>query len=155
MYIHQEVRTMAQTLDQAAPAIAQWLAPHIARELGLPLPGSAMPAGSDYDDHTCATFVRELGTGVLNRAHDFFMKLEQDGSVGSVELAQHLSLGTPRNLSSALTNSLKQRAKALGLGYPWDDGVSTDDRTVWIDRGGIAARMVAAIQSEHHRRFGV
>ncbi len=67
---------------------------------------------------------------MLNRAWEFFMKLDQDGSVGSMQLAQHLSLGTPRNISSALTNSLKQRAKALDLAYPWGDGISADDRTV-------------------------
>ena len=144
---------MTEALNQAAPAIAQWLAPYIAQELGLSLPADGGSARSQYDDRTCAIYVRELGTGVLNRAADFFMKLEQDGSVGSVELAGHLNLGTPRNISSALTNSLKQRAKTLGLTYPWTDGVSDDDRTVWIDRDGIAARMVTAIQAEQSRRF--
>lgn len=144
---------MSQTLDQAGPAIARWLAPYLARELGLDRRETAQPSGIGYDDTTCAAFVRELGTGVLNRAIDFFMKLDQDGQVGSVELAQHLNLDTPRNISSALTNSLKQRARALGLDNPWADGVSSNDRTVWINRDGLAARMVVAIQVEQQRRF--
>jgi hypothetical protein len=143
---------MPQTPDQLVPALARWLAPHIARELGLTMPGTAPVAGG-YDDVTCALFVSELGTGVLNRAAGFFAKLDLDGQVGSVELAQHLNLGTPRNISSALTNSLKQRASALGLDRPWREGVSTDNRTVWVDRDGIAARMCAAIRAEQQRRF--
>lgn len=80
--------------------------------------------------------VRELGTGVLNRAVDFFMKLDADGRIGSVELARHLRIGTPRNIPSNLTNSLKQRAKSLGLERPWQEEVSPDNRTVWVDREG-------------------
>ncbi len=145
---------MSQTIDQTAPAIARWLAPHIARELGLVPQFRAPSAAPSYDDATCATFVRELGLGVLNRAAVFFMKLDRDGRVGSVELAEDLSLGTPRKLSSTLTNSMKQRATTLGLPYPWEPDTSADGRTLWMDRDGIATRMVAAIQSEQHRRSG-
>lgn len=37
---------------------------------------------------------------------------------------------------------------------PWTETTGQDQRTVWVDRDGIAARMVEAIQAEHHRRTG-
>jgi len=137
--------------EEVAPQLARWLAPYVAAELAR-LP-AADSAPSSYDDRTCGEYVRDIGTPVLNRAIEFFMKLDTDGRVGSVELAQHLSIGTPRNIPSNLTNSLKQRAKAMRLQRPWDETVSADNRTVWVDRDGIAARMVKAIQAEQHRRF--
>jgi len=55
---------------------------------------------------------------------------------------------------SLLTNSLKRRAKTLGLPRPWAEGVTSDNRTLWQDRDGIAARMVPAIADEEIRRLG-
>ena len=37
---------------------------------------------------------------------------------------------------------------------PVDETVSEDNRTVWLDRDGIAARMSQAIEAEHRRRQG-
>ncbi len=50
---------MTDTSEQAAPLIARWLAPHIARELGLPRPGTTPAPSADYDEKMCAEFVRE------------------------------------------------------------------------------------------------
>lgn len=138
--------------DELPPALARWLAPYVAEELRRQ--GAGAPAAPMYDDATCAVYVRELGTGVLNRAHDFFLKLAEDGQIGSLALAQHLSIGTPRNIPANLTNSLKQRARTLGLERPWVETVSPDDRTVWVDRDRIAQRMVDAIRNEQQRRLG-
>lgn len=140
--------------EELAPSLAKWLAPYVAAELAG---GAAPPVTTlkpDYDAETCAAYVRELGQGVLNRAGDFFRRLERDGRVGSLELAQILNTNTPRNIPANLTNSLKQRARRLGLEVPWAETVSLDDRTVWVDRDGIAARMVVALAAEDRRRFG-
>lgn len=140
--------------DEIAPALAKWLAPYVAAELaGGSITPTATPA-ADYDAQTCAVYVRDLGQGVLNRAGDFFRKLAHDGRVGSLELAQILNTDTPRNIPANLTNSLKQRARKLGLEVPWVETVSSDDRTVWVDRDGIAARMVVALDNENQRRSG-
>jgi hypothetical protein len=141
---------MAHPLDDLAPMVAKWIAPYIRDELRNLERGST--PNDRYDATTCRLYVETLGTGVLNKAMVFFRLLSSNGQVGSVELTQALSLGTPRNLPSAMTNSLKQRAAALGIDRPWLEGVSNDDRTVWIDRDGIASRMFEALQSENHRR---
>jgi hypothetical protein len=60
---------------------------------------------------------------------------------------------TPRNLPSALTNSLKQRARALRVERPWRDDVSADHRTVWVDHDGIGGRMAEAVKTEQRRRL--
>jgi len=148
--------------NETVREIARWLAPYVAEEIaGAQRRGSdAIGAGemsvatSDYDPSVCAEYVRELGQGVLNRATDFFSRLEQDGRVGSLELAQVIGTDTPRNIPANLTNSLKQRARRMNLAVPWDETVSEDDRTVWLDRDGIAARMVEAIRAEQQRRAG-
>lgn len=145
---------MASTLpEEVAPAIAKWLAPFVAAELAL-LPPDSSERNSQYDSTTCADYVGELGQGVLNRSLDFFMKLENDGRIGSLDLARSIGTDTPRNIPANLTNSLKQRARKMGLAVPWDETVSEDDRTVWVDRNGIAARMVEALRAEQQRRVG-
>jgi hypothetical protein len=146
---------MPTQLDELGPQIARWLAPYLATELGIARPHGGVAASRDYDDILCGVFVNGLGISVLNRAADFFMKLRDDGQVGSIELAEHLSLGSPRSIAAALTNSLKQRSKALGLERPWRELESSDGRTVWADRDGIASRMVPAIQAELAQRVGV
>lgn len=148
-----ELSLSTSQLDELGAQLARWLAPYIAVELGLGAPDQATTQAA-FHEAQCQEFVKGLGTGVLNRAADFFMKLRDDGQIGSVELAQHLSLGTPRNIAAALTNSLKQRSKALGVERPWRELESQDGRTVWADRDGIAARMVPAIQAEISRRTG-
>ncbi len=137
--------------DETAELIAKWLAPYVAAELAKSPPSDAKPA-MEYDNQTCAEYVRELGQGVLNRATDFFSKLERDGRIGSLELAQALGTNSPRNIPANLTNSLKQRARRMQLEVPWDETISEDNRTVWLDRDGIAARMSEAIRDEQQRR---
>jgi hypothetical protein len=106
----------------------------------------------DYDETACAQLASELGANSLSRAGDFFGKLENDGEVDSLTMAKHLNLGTPRNISSAITTPLKRVAKRLGLGMPWIEELNIDGRTVWRDRDGIAARMCEAVKAEQHRR---
>ena len=54
-------------------------------------------------------------------------------------------------LSSNVTNAAKKRAHTLGLPWPFVTG-SESGRTVWIDIGGNAARIVDAIKREKARR---
>src|SRR4051812_22075798 len=100
--------------NETAREIARWLAPYVAEELAGAQrrrsdaldAGEMSAATSDYDAAVCAEYVRELGQGVLNRATDFFSRLEHDGRVGSLELAQIIGTDTPRNIPANLTNSL-------------------------------------------------
>lgn len=139
--------------EDIAPALARWIAPYVAAELEKrPLRASSPRSG--YDAATCAEYVSELGQGVINRATDFFSKLDAGGRIGSLELAQVIGTNTPRNIPANLTNSLKQRARKMGLDVPWDETVDADNRTVWLDRAGIAARMVEALRAETQRRVG-
>lgn len=147
-------------LDELGPLLVRELAPRVAAEIrrdpigyGLDL-RAPVAVGPDYDAATCATYVRELGQNVVNRALDFFSILAADGRVGSLDLAQALGTSTPRNIPANLTNALKQRARRLGLELPWTEGVSADNRTVWIDRDRIAERMVVALRDEAQRRIG-
>lgn len=141
---------MSTTADEAATALARWLAPYIAAELGIAVPKATL--SSDYDAATCETYVRDLGQGVLNRASNLFTLLETRGRVGSLDLAEAIGTATPRNIPANLTNSLKQRARRLHLDrLPWDE-TEKDGRTVWVDRDGIAGRMLEAVQQEQRRR---
>ena len=142
---------MNRTAEDLGPLIARWLAPYVAEELRLR--GSPPLPRPDYDETVCAELVHELGQSVLNRAADFFGRLEADSSVDSLTMARHMSLGTPRNISSALTTPVKRHAKRLGLGLPWDESVNPEGRTLWLDRDGIAGRMLTAINAEQRRRF--
>lgn len=140
--------------EQIGPALAKWLAPYVAAELrNVPLDESAHDR-NQYDESICTEYVSALGAGVLNRATDFFMKLDANGRIDSVELAHVIGTDTPRNIPANLTNSLKQRARSMGLSRPWDETTSDENRTVWVDRDGIAGRMVDAIHVEKQRRYG-
>lgn len=108
---------------------------------------------STYDAEQCRALARELGINSLHRSRDFFGKLDSDGAVDSVTMATFIGVGTPRNIPSAVTTPIKRISKRLGLGLPWDEEVSADDRTVWRDRQGIAGRMLTAIDEENERRF--
>lgn len=144
---------MDQAFENLAPQLARWLAPYVADELkkqGF----NAIPR-EDYDEAACAEFAGELGVNSLERAADFFSKLAADGAVDSVAMAQHLMVGTPRNIPSAVTTPIKRIAKRLGLGLPWTEAESTEGRTVWRDRDGIAARMEAAMSAELDKRESV
>jgi hypothetical protein len=67
-------------------------------------------------------------------------------------MAVWIGVGTPRNISSAVTTPIKRIAKRLGFGLPWDEEANADDRTVWRDRNGIAGRMHEALREETERR---
>jgi hypothetical protein len=141
---------MDPAFENLGPQLARWLAPFVADELrkqGF----NALPR-ADYDDAACAEMAHELGMNSLNRAGDFFAKLAADGAVDSVTMARHLSVGTPRNISSAVTTPVKRIAKRLGLDVPWTEDENAEGRTVWRDRDGIAARMRSAIDAEREQR---
>lgn len=151
-------RDLARTLEQLAPglapAIAKWLAPYLAAEIGgAPGPTTARQhLTPDYDETTCEEYVREIGTPVLERAEDFVANLAQPDGVNSLAVARLLEVDSPRQIAALLTNSLKRRAKALGLPYPWQE-LEVDGRTVWRDRDGIASRLYPAILDELERRL--
>ncbi len=136
--------------DEIGRRLVQLIRELIAEELDARTPAEAKLG--DYDEEACAALARELGINSLNRAGDFFAKLAADGEVDSPTMALHLSVGTPRNISSALTTPVKRLAKRLGLGLPWVEDENAENRTVWRDRDGIAHRMHAAVTAEQHRR---
>jgi hypothetical protein len=140
----------------ALRALARELAPLIAEELGLDKP-SGRPAPTShgrYDHRTIVEFLSplHLGDSVLLRARVFFKQLAKEGRIGSLELVELLDLKGATSIPANLTNPLKKRAARLDLEVPWDETADRDDRTVWVDRDGIAARMLQAIDEEIRRR---
>ena len=104
-----------------------------------------------YDEATCAVYVTSLGDVVLDNAEIFFARLEQEGEIGSLALADAIGVASPRNIAAVLTTPLKRRAKALSLPLPWAEDAH-GQRTVWLDRDGIAEPMLRAVREEKARR---
>jgi hypothetical protein len=143
---------MTDDAELAARALARWLAPYVAEELGLTGPSQRQPSPlQGYDDATCAVFVVSLGDVVLDNAEVFFARLGQEGEIGSLALADAIGVASPRNIAAVLTTPLKRRAKALSLPLPWAED-ARGQRTVWLDRENIAERMLRAVREEKARR---
>jgi hypothetical protein len=143
---------MTNDSEAAARALARWLAPYLAEELGLPRGSQPQPSPLEsYDDATCAVYVASLGDVVLDNAEVFFARLARDGEIGSLALADALGVASPRNIAAVLTTPLKKRAKALSLPLPWAED-ARGQRTVWLDRDNIAERMLHAVRAEKARR---
>ena len=142
----------------ALRALARELAPLIAEELGLDMPSRghcrAPVAHGRYDHRTIVEFLSplHLGDSVLLRARVFFRQLAKEGRVGSLELVELLDLKGATSIPANLTNPLKKRAARLGLEVPWEEDADRENRTVWLDRDGIADRMLEAIEEEINRR---
>ncbi len=140
----------------ALRALARELAPLIAEELGLDKLSRrpAPPTHGRYDHRTIVEFLSplHLGDSVLLRARVFFKQLAKEGRIGSLELVELLDLKGATSIPANLTNPLKKRAARLDLEVPWEETADRDDRTVWVDRDGIAARMLEAIDEEIRRR---
>jgi hypothetical protein len=140
----------------ALRALARELAPLIAEELGLDKSSgrSAPTTHGRYDHRTIVEFLSplHLGDSVLLRARAFFKQLAKEGRVGSLELVELLDLKGATSIPANLTNPLKKRAARLDLEVPWEETADRDDRTVWVDRDGIAARMLEAVDEEIRRR---
>jgi hypothetical protein len=107
-----------------------------------------------YNKATCTAFVdpAHIGDRVLERARFFFGELASKGEIVSVDLARGLDLKGPRSIPANLTIPLKKSAWRLGFEEPWEAEVS-GPRTIWRDRGGIAGRMVNAIEKERALRI--
>lgn len=143
--------------NDALRVLARELAPLIAEELGLDAPsrGRRTPvAHGRYDHRTIVEFLSplHLGDSVLLRARVFFKQIAKEGRVGSLELVELLDLKGATSIPANLTNPLKKRAARLGLEVPWEEDTDRENRTVWLDRDGIAARMLEAIGEEVGRR---
>jgi hypothetical protein len=141
--------------SDALRALARELAPLIAEELGLePKSRDAQSRRGRYDHATIIEFLSplHLGDTVLVRARTFFARLAEKGRVGSLELVELLDLKGPTSIPANLTNPLKKRAARLGLDLPWEETADRENRTVWVDRDGIAERMLRAIDEEVKRR---
>jgi hypothetical protein len=142
----------------ALRALARELAPLIAEELGLDTPSRGHRPASvvrgRYDHRTIVEFLSplHLGDSVLVRARVFFAQLAKEGRVGSLELVELLDLKGATSIPANLTNPLKKRAARLGLEVPWEEDADRENRTVWLDRDGIADRMLEAIEEEINRR---
>ena len=79
---------MTNDADTAARALAQWLAPYVAEELGLTRPPQPQLSLESYDEGTCAVVVAPLGDVVLDNAEVFFTRLADEGEIGSLALAR-------------------------------------------------------------------
>jgi hypothetical protein len=144
---------MTNDAESAARALARWLAPYVAEELGLPRASQPKPSPFEsYDDAACAVYVASLGEVVLDNAEIFFARLGQEGEIGSLALADAIGVASPRNIAAVLTTPLKKRAKALSLPLPWAEDTRSQ-RTVWLDRDDIAERMVRAVREEKAQRL--
>jgi hypothetical protein len=140
-------------LDQLVEAILPKL---VARGLVLN-PVETNPTISyadDYDDATCKQFLNpdHLADSVLERMLLFFRELEEQAEISSLELVQLLGVKGPTSVPANLTNPMKKRARRLGIPVPWTEASTPDNRTIWRDRDGIAARMVKAIEAERADR---
>ena len=142
---------MTNDADTAARALAQWLAPYLAEELGLTRPPQPQLSLESYDEGTCAVVVAPLGDVVLDNAEVFFTRLADEGEIGSLALADAIGVASPRNIAAVLTTPLKKRAKALSLPVPWAEDAH-GQRTIWLNREGIAERMLHAVHEEKARR---
>lgn len=142
--------------DEGLRQMARLLAPYIAEELGLASVATdgATVARAPYDAAECAQYAAALSVGTLQRAEQFFGALAEHGRIDALQLAELLGLTSSRAIAGALTNSLKQAARKVGAGVPWDETSNADDRTVWLDRGDISTRMGVAIADELKRRTG-
>lgn len=124
---------------------------------GFTKQGPPVPAAvtSEYDSATCERFLsrKHIGDNVLGRARKFFSFLDQHGEIGSLDVVELLDLKGPTSIPANLTNPLKKSAKRLGIAEPWEWGENVEGtRTIWRNRGGIAARMVDEIDKEIDRR---
>jgi hypothetical protein len=140
--------------DDGKRALAKELAPLIAEELGLNRHEiRRITPSEDYDAGTCAAFVESLGDSVLDNGLTFWQLLAKNGEAGSLDVTAAIGVARPSVLPFVLTTPLKRRAKALGLiSRPWLEDTSSDNRTIWRDRDGIAERMIEAINKEKARR---
>ncbi len=143
---------MTDDAEVAARALARWLAPYLAEELGLVRGSQLKPSPVEsYDDATCAVYVASLGDVVLDNSEIFFARLGHEGEIGSLALADAIGVASPRNIAAVLTTPLKKRAKALSLPLPWAEDAH-GQRTVWLNRENIAERMLHAVHNEKAQR---
>jgi hypothetical protein len=143
---------MTNDAEPAAQALARWLAPYLAEELGLTRQSQPQqPPLASYDEGTCAVFVASLGDVVLDNAEVFFAQLAHEGEIGSLTLADAIGVASPRNIAAVLTTPIKKRAKALSLPLPWLEDAH-GQRTIWLDQEGIAKRILRAVRVEKARR---
>jgi hypothetical protein len=142
--------------EAALRSLARALAPYLAEELGIQAPTAERerPSAAEYDEATCRRFVSpsHMGDQVLLRARKFFAELAGDGQISSPEVVALLELKGPTSIPANLTNPLKKRAERLAIGLPWSETANDENRTVWVDRQGNAARLLAAIDAEISRR---
>src|SRR5262245_989908 len=132
---------------QALEALAEAVTPRVEARLGL-----TMPAGvaSPYeDDAVCDAYVADVRNDTLDRMETMFSEVAANGTLSSTRLSELLGV-PPRKLSSNVTNAAKKRAHTLGLPWPFVPG-NAAGRTVWVDVGGNAARIVQAIKREKTR----
>lgn len=144
--------------NQLLDELAKQLAPRL-EKLGVGASaGAAISdsiASSNYDKATCELFLNghHMGDSVLERARVFFGRIAKDGEISSVDLVAALDLKGPTSIPANLTNSLKKSARRLKIDEPWTGDLTPDEAsTIWRDRDGIAARMVAVIEEERERR---
>ena len=145
--------------EEAGRALAAWLAPYLAEQLGSavdPEAGREVVEGSagGYTNEAVAEFVRGLGGKVLVNSRLFFAAMNERSRVGSLEVARMVGVSSPRLVPSVLTTPLKRRAKAMGLPLPWRSGADHEDRTLWFPIDDLAERFVKAIDAELEMRNG-
>ncbi|MDH3724283.1 MAG: hypothetical protein OER93_00840 [Thermoleophilia bacterium] len=110
------------------------------------------PELGDYPLQHCREFVAGLGDAVIDRALVMFTILRDRGEVSSADLSGRLEV--PINaVSGRLTGRIARRAAELGSDPPYEVSRRAGGKgTVWLDRQGIAGRMVTALADERGRR---
>ena len=95
-------------------------------------------------------FVASLGDVVLDIAEVFFTRLAHDSEIGSLALADAIGVASPRNIPPSSPHHSKASQGALATA-PWSEDAH-GQRTVWLNREGIAERMLHAVHEEKARR---
>ncbi len=119
---------MTNDSELAARALARWLAPYVAEELGLLRGPQSKPSPfAGYDDATCAVYVASLGDVVLHNAEIFFARLGQEGEIGSLALADAIGVAAPghrrcphHTIEEASQGALAAVAVGGGCSWPAD-----------------------------------
>jgi len=112
---------------------------------------SRFPELEDYPLRHCREFVAGLGDAVIDRALIMFTMIRDRGGLTSAQLAD--ALGVPvKAVSGRLTGRIARRAAEMACDLPYDVARRAGDGTMWIDRRGVAGRMVTALADERGRR---
>ena len=142
---------MTNDAEAAARALAHWLAPYLAESSASPHPQPQPSLLESYDEGTCAVFVSSLGDVVLDNAEVFFTRLAHDGESRLTRArGRDRRRQPPKHPRRPHHATQKASQGALATAPLGQD--AHGQRTVWLNREGIAERMLRAVHEEKARR---